>query len=255
VPAVIYILFVIYIVVANLGKSSPEQIFLPAALLLFGVVLFVPIIILDFVILSVYLIKSRHRTVASGERTVVMIVWSLIMVGILAYLVYNLRYYREHRPSSDKVISMIQQCQVSSIQQLDDGEAEVSVKGADPSRGAVITRGNWDIFVNAVRSSKQKCGEVEYFNKLTIRKWLSLDEALIAIKDCRVTLVTSYVYDLNYDPFSNENEVERPKGYKTGILLEDFGSLVSLEAVYELKPQIEPTIEQYKNSCHIVSNL
>ena len=244
---------------------------LTAPLAFFGMFVFIPIALIDVGIL--FSLKLRGQRIRSFYPTVrqVLLIWSVFLIAFffygLDYLITGSTYNSIHNPNQNSVVSLINNCKVSSIEQYSDGNnnyISVIEPNAPPSEGAIITHGNWSVFVSAIKAARQKCPDpsnINYSNQTPVYTWISQEEAITMLQNCEISDVLDTPGFLQTSPYWNYFQAqgipssEMPKGPETGYLLDNPGSYVTLTVNNSLEWHIVPTVDQYKKSCPIYDSL
>lgn len=251
VPAVLYLFFVIFLVITNRGSTGPEQIFYPTIIFLIGAIVFAPIILIDFIVFSAYLYRTRHKTAVSNARKIILVIWLFILAGLLVYAVNSYSYYKQTRLSEAKVVQLIRGCKVAEIQKINNSETAITQVDEDASLGAVTTRADFNTLQSELNSVKQYCAfeKRAYWADTPIVRWVKIDETLRMIKDCKINSIQA---DAQNGLISDNPE---PQGTPTGILFVDHGgdgALIYADEDYLV--QIDQAVKQANNPCGATLN-
>lgn len=199
-----------------------------------------------------YILAKRRGQIVDLKKAGIqkmLLIWSPFFVSLIIYAIYGFSYTNSHRPNQATVVSLIRDCKVSSIQDLGNGDVEISEINSDPSQGAIITHSNLNVLNDALKSVNHECTFVKraYNSDAAITKWLTEDNALTMIRQCKITSIQGYTQENIQSVLGN---VTLPASAPTGILLENWGHDQLLYLDQAPLAKVDPVAQQYKSVCN-----
>lgn len=252
-----YIFFCIFIIISNLGESNPFQAFFPLVFAISGVLLIATLLIINFVCLGIYLLATRKlatgkQVPSTPKKSSAKSVFLIIGFILLLYPIYYAVGLYIYKPlSQEEATALIRDCKVSEVQQINNSELNLNVVDADPSKGPITAHGDLNILENELEIVKQKCTYEKraYSGSTAITSWLTLDETLVLLKQCKIDSIQAYVQA------GLGANIPIPEGTPTEILYIDYGGDSAL-LYADVNPliQIDKAVKQSGNSCETILN-
>jgi len=199
-----------------------------------------------------YFISKKHGKLIDVNRLTILqilLIWSPLLLSLVFYGLNNHQYSNTNRPNQSTVLSLIDACKVTNVQDIGNGDIEVTETDQDPSKGAIITHGNINTLNSELKTVNNNCTFVKraYDSNTAITKWLTQDEVASMIKQCKVKSIQGFTQENIQNVLSN---VTVPSGASTGFLLEDWGHDELLYINQISLAKIDPVAQQFQKTCN-----
>lgn len=218
-------------------------IFIPALAIVFA-----GILIVDFVLLSKYLLRNRRQKSQSPRHKYLAITaWTILALMIVGSIIWGvatlIQNYNNAHTSEEKALQLIRSCEITYLEQEEDGILAVVRDG-----NLHVENANWDVLVSEVNSQVGKCGFVQADNLRVQNTWILPSEALDYLSKCEIREVLTYEFWKNNGIVEG---LEDPAGEQvTGLVLSDHGNMHQLYISVGQKASLRGAVIEAKQKCN-----
>jgi hypothetical protein len=203
--------------------------------------------------LSIYVRRAKPDARRRAVAAFGILLFSFGLLVTLAAAVRGIRMRNGANIDQAQAIKLINECQISSIQQTNKGIELMAASGVNASgtgSNYITTSSDWNTLVNTSSRLGNKCDQkVDVLRESPIYSWISLENAQQLLLTCAIQNVALYngPYDTTIRNFGT------PKGTATGYALLDPGTTSKdLELTKDAVAQLRERIGEAQTRCNTV---